>query len=91
MAICKYLDLSTAHMTEADSKLLENNGLPFRVLSDEYGFFVTASNTGNEELKEAGFSDDFLALCEYAFKKDCLSINLDRDAQEIDGLHVNNW
>jgi len=92
MSICKYLDLSTAHITEADSKLLEeDNGLPFRVLSDEFGFFVSSANASDDELKNAGLSDDFTAICNHALEKGCLYINLDSDAEIIDGLHVNNW
>ena len=64
MAILKYLDLSTAHMTEADSNLLTDfNNCFFRVLQDEYGFFVSACNASDKELKEGGFSADFIAVC----------------------------
>lgn len=90
------LHASTAHITQHDAELLEDfkNDLPYRCLSDEYGFIVSTPEEGrpNEDIKNGlKFSDDYIALLRYAAEADCSYVNIDRDADIIDDLNVNDW
>lgn len=92
MSIEKYLDVSTCHITQKDSELLPNDiGLPIRVVLDEYGFFVSVLKDGIDELKDHGFSDDFINVQKHALLNKCTYINLDRDGYIYEHMHQNNW
>lgn len=95
----KYLDASTGHITERDSSVLQDNhDLGIRVLPDEYGFFISLAAFKDEETKKEVtrrasevLSYAFFQLVEYAVENGCDYINLDRDADLIDGLPSFDW
>jgi hypothetical protein len=99
MPIKKYLDLSTAHMTEADNELLAckvSDG-SLIVTEHSYGYWVhvpqNPSSPGVEvsTFKDQGFSEDFCKAMAYAYQNDCWWINFDRDAPIEEELNTHEW
>jgi hypothetical protein len=101
-----YLDASTAHITQDDDTRLRawaalepedsKGSAPSRTIGHAYGYFVHVAldETAEEhdsDAREAGMSDGFFALMKYARQHGCCWINLDRDADQIDGLPTFNW
>lgn len=93
MAICKYLDLSTAHITYGDNmRLTSGGGVGVRCCSHDHGFIVFInSEYAREDIEASGLSIDFLNVYLYAIKNGCDLVNFDSDGEIIDGLAVNNW
>ena len=96
MSIQKFLDLSTGHLPVSDRERLDqlkNRDLPFRVFSHEYGWNIWLNGSGAQfnmnivSLSEVyGFSNALGNILRHAFVLGCWMINLDRDAERIDGL-----
>lgn len=97
------LDLSTAHITESDSRLLSveaafNDVPSLRVVPFEYGFYLTIISDLKEfladdksALREAGLSDAFIKILEKAAAHEINFIILDRDGGCDDELEVFEW
>jgi hypothetical protein len=50
--VMRILDVSTSHITEGDAQSLEtlsrDDGAPFRIMRDEYGFLVSTIEDGED-------------------------------------------
>lgn len=92
-----YLDASTAHLPQSERDLLENAGrreerglppdnLP-RIISHRYGWWVHVNLESDFE-DERDYTDlpAFAALVAHAQSLGCGWINVDADADQIDGL-----
>lgn len=100
MSINKFLDLSTAYITEEDSHKLHEKRISLpHVITHKYGYFVhvtldkaEAANTVLQLTKD-GFSKAFIDLYQYAVENECWWINFDMIAeQEEDGrFPVFDW
>ena len=91
--ICKYLDCSTAHITDNDAQLLELDAKCLPALAPtlvvyQYteGFFVFVPDLSGNKLEEhkkncqdAGYSTHLLNLLDIARQYDCIFLRLDRD------------
>lgn len=97
----KYLDCSTAHITEEDSIILKedyrNDGfVPISVANYIYGFIIFLPDLSQiekdlEEIIKRGYSTDFIALMRYANQQGATLVVLDQDGSMIPGLHINDW
>lgn len=95
----KFLDLSTAHMTETDSKILEMQPKSMTVISYEEGFFVytgprdCAGDTNEfiEDMEGNALSDAFQKVMLYARDLDCAYVCFDRDAGQHPDFEVFDW
>lgn len=96
------LDISTGHITENDTVLLEKDdcpitGYPFGPKDDPYGHivYINESKAGFENsmklAKKYGFSEAFIKICEAArLKLKCAYVRFDRDGALYD-LPTFNW
>lgn len=99
MAVQKFLDLSTAHITRSDAEHLDASGRHSLIVypTGEYGWFIHAPSDNAEwiELREralrTGFSEAFVALLEKARAESCWFLRLDCDADEDPTLPVFSW
>lgn len=107
MAVQKFLDASTRHITQQDNTLLlglrgdtstlDGSLFPIRVIPHTYGWWVNVTSEPGEldeyirELTAAGMSEAFCTLLRYARERECWWINLDRDAEELDDLPTFDW
>lgn len=92
MTIYKFLDASTGYVTEDDMNRLSDSGL-YCIADYEEGAFVhlPAIRTNGEFddpewrrlVREAGYSERFCDLMEYARTQGCAYIRLDRDGDEV--------
>ncbi|MGG5823895.1 hypothetical protein [Falsiroseomonas sp. HW251] len=68
---------------------------PFRIIEHGWGFIVDAYaedfREASEEALALGFSERFLALLDYARRQGCRWVNLDFDADSIEGLESGDW
>jgi hypothetical protein len=91
-----YFDLSTGHLRVGDSDLLEGIGssaivgtVPLLAHSTEHGYVVDMSFVRSDsELREFGFSDDFVALVAHARANDAAFIDFDQDADYEPGFKI---
>jgi len=95
------LDISTGHITQKDTELLEQNdcpvsGYPYGPKDDAYGHLVHLTNSpGDFEIemssaKKYGFSDAFIKVCKVARAKSCDYVRFDRDGAVYD-LPTFDW
>jgi hypothetical protein len=100
MAVRRYLDASTAHITEQDDKLLREgvSGVIYYELSGG-GYLIWVSPKEHpdmsaeldKQVKRAGLSDAFLGLIRYARQNWCDYIKLDGNGMKIEELPTFNW
>lgn len=74
------------------------NAAPYRTIGHTYGYFVHVPQGEAIERRQTervaraeGLSDAFFALQQYAREHGCWWINLDRDADLIEGLPSFTW
>lgn len=98
MAIHKYLDASTAHITKEDNALLQqtetSKDVPgCFVYPYDCGYFISvySDSPSAEEMEESGFSNSFFTLLEYARERECSVLRLDGDGDEIETIPTHNW
>ena len=99
MAIQKFLNLSTAHITRADADALDATGRHSLIVypTGEYGWFIHAPSEESDWLEvrdralKAAFSNAFVALLEKARAEGCWFLRLDCDADEDPTLPVFSW
>ena len=94
--ILRVLELSTAHITHADSDLLSKSGdLPFTCYDLEYGSLLYCGEpeeAGREhDIAQAGFSAAFLLMVRMAWKHGCAWIRLDCDSFVYTDLPTFKW
>ena len=99
--IFAYLDLSTAHTTQATSQLLaeisteercHRNWPAMTVAPYEYGCFVTVpdlAETPNERLMT--LPQDLALVLIHARGQGCTVVRFDSGADVIDGIPFHNW
>ena len=87
MAIQKYLDASTAQLSDEDVLLLnsEHYKFPARVIAHEYGWWISVPDQEiisdrTIQMKKDGCSSPFVKLFLIASNAGCWWINLDMDA-----------
>jgi hypothetical protein len=90
-----YLDASTAHITEEDSRVLENLADGEWYISREYGWWVwidVDNETKQQQtLRDLGLSESFINLVRYAADNYCWWLLLDQDGTNIDPLPLHDW
>lgn len=101
MAVYKYLDCSTAHITQRDNALLANiagnpdsHGLRVMDYGEGFIFFVPGKDFLEDYIKEArdeGLSKYFTALIKHASKKGCYKLVIDCDGDDLRGFKKHNW
>ena len=92
MSFHKYMDASTRYITKEDNAILEADvDCPVSLYEYEYGYFVHTGGFTDKEVKEAGFSDEFLALLTYAADNDCWFLRLDADGDDTLDFPTFEW
>ena len=103
MPVFHYLDLSTAHLTEAEmhavtARLVELDNESPRVIVHDYGAWVNvweaahlASEHAESTAEIATRYPNLSACLEVARYLDCNWINFDRDADTHEGLPTYDW
>lgn len=94
----KYLDISTGHITKADSEWLgtyadqkhsiEGVGFPYRY---DCGFFIAVCEPDENEPINCNFSNLFGNVVNYARINGCALIRLDADGPLVETLEVCDW
>jgi len=91
----KVADISTAHITKEDARLLhEMNSCgeaPSYYELDEYGWLVNVDPADWAPMKELGYSNTFVALLMRAKMEGCSYLRLDRDGPVVDELPSFDW
>lgn len=84
------LELSTGHMTHADSEMLLEE-TEFSCGNYEYGCYLHLPSDGNEGLER--YSSSFMKVLAYARKRSCQFICFDCDANVLSSseLDRNEW
>jgi hypothetical protein len=106
MPFQKILDLSTAHMTSKDNKILQNymdSPAAIRSLiaySYEYGWTISTSLMLNgavdrdehlAKVRKEGFSEAFIKILTHAADNGAVLVRLDRDGDLEPGLPSFDW
>lgn len=102
MPIRNLLDVTTGHLKKQDREALQHladtqkteNWPSPHVYEQEYGWYVSAGvmygedddKEGQERLREAGFSEEFVALLTYAKENDVAMVNFDADGEPEPGF-----
>jgi len=100
-----FLDANTAHIGRKDEEALSDwaaassddhrGAAPYRTIAHSYGYFIHVPHDDVEDhedrARDDGISEAFIRLQSYARERGCWWINLDRDADEVEGLPVHEW
>lgn len=99
--IFKVFDASTGHITKKDDELLkgfdDDPMHPCIIYSYAEGYFIfvfydkDSLSEKKEELKEFGFSQEFVNLFEIASKAGCKFLNLDCDGPAYSDIPTFTW
>jgi hypothetical protein len=95
--VFNFLDASTGHITEDDSRLLGMHEDDSLFIRKEFGWWVWIDVTDPEsqdaDLRKMEFSGAFRKLVRYAADNNCFWLNLDGDGAIIlgEGLPYNPW
>ena len=84
----KYLDISTAHLTQGTFGKLNSMHLPYAYNYDE-GVFITVPS--KNVIGTIIMPDDLRIVLQYAWDNDIDLIRMDRDAEVCDDLPVYEW
>jgi len=91
--ITRVLTISTAHHSELDNELMDDNPDVATFLGE--GHIVYVPQVGLDEyletLKHYGFSKAFRNILEAAHKNQCTHVRFDCDATVLDGFPTYNW
>jgi hypothetical protein len=99
MAIYNFMDISTGHLTDGDVELLNQEDLPFNVMTYEYGWIVSTTSlmsveSADESIKEmsaAGLSKEFIEAARTAGQRGCWLLRFDADADLEEGLPIGGY
>lgn len=92
LEIRKVLVCSTAHVTEATSKWLDSDDCQIACYKYEYGWFLPILVGLDPWADMPGkIPDELRGLYATAIKNECSMVQLDCDADEIDGLPTWEW
>lgn len=87
----KFVEFSSAHITEKDSQLLDEDET-FGLVCHRYGYGYFIFNDIQESvLRDVGFSEAFINLFKEATKEGCWWIRLDSIAKVYDDLPTFDW
>lgn len=84
-----YMDCSTAHLTEATRRWLEERGpadVPGTMLTGEYGWFIYANDPEVEMCDGTGWPEDLKVVLRYATEKGARYVLFDQDGPVTDML-----
>lgn len=88
MEIAKMLIASTAHVTDQERCVLDDNGYS----RGEYGWLIYVGEPGAGVLPELDILSEGLNAAVLAARKaDCRYLMLDRDGDELPGVSVYEW
>lgn len=102
-AISQYLDLSSAHLPQAEMHLLsdawdsefDTDSLPTRVIPHAYGAWVWVQDDDaheqDDQFTEDGRFPHLLTVIRFARERDCHWVNFDRDGLRIPQLPSWEW
>jgi hypothetical protein len=99
-AIKKFLDISTAHITEKDGALLRKFEPDFSLLmiveNTETASRVICADDPNsvhaiQVLRTMGFSINFIRILQEAHKMDCYFVSFDGDGTLVPDLETFDW
>jgi hypothetical protein len=96
MAVYSYLDISTAHLTEAEMNavsgrlVLEVDKTP-RVIVHEYGAWVNVLSDEQADVELVAAYPNLAACLKRARELGCLWINFDQDAAHDPALPTYEW
>lgn len=90
--IHRYLDLSTAHLTQEtfDRLHILRYNLGCTISRHRYGFMMTLPESFDLSVSTDGFAD-LAKVFAYARSKDCSLVSFDADGPKIDDLPVYEW
>lgn len=105
MSLLVYLDLSTAHVSDATATLLDgfDRGLCTERLREldwpamtiapyDCGWFISVPDIDHVDVQQFNsMPDDLRAVLTHAFEQGAMLVRFDRDADFIDGLPVYEW
>ena len=102
MPVLKYLECSTAHLTERDNELLQirhDCDLETTIIEDEYGYWIytlldsptTWRDSFSQQAQSLGLSREFLTLLAHARQLHCKWLRLDQDADPLPELPKFEW
>ncbi|MEX6509193.1 hypothetical protein [Jiella sp. M17.18] len=100
MNILRFLDISTAHLTNGDVELLDSgDDLPIDNMAYEHGWIVSTATLMDEEtrdevateLRTAGFSEAFIAAAIAAGRNECWLLRFEADADVEESLPVGGY
>lgn len=98
MAIYKYLDASTGHITKEDNALLQQTSTSEEIpgcyaYPYDCGYFISVypDSPTEEEKKESGLSENFFKIVEHARKNNCFILRLDAEGNELEGFDLIDW
>lgn len=86
--IGKFLEISTAHISESTAKILKKYCPPF-IRRYEHGFFITIPS--EDLIDNVALPDELINIIKYAWKNDIQMIILDSDAEIVDDLLAYEW
>lgn len=92
--IYKTIVISTAHITENDSLILESiQDKPWisRLAVDKFDYGYYVSGTISDLGEPLGFSEALLNLLSLTTKEDCLYLKIDRDGPIYNDLPIFEW
>ena len=88
----KMLDISTAHVTEHDTELLNNDDTPIVAYKYEFGHFVCINDELTiKELLDYGYTQEFCTIVGIALENECSLIKLDGDGIIYQDLKTFEW
>lgn len=95
----KYLDCSTAHITEQDDDLLRSSPSGLIIHQLEYGYLVYVAPEGAAEVvdeqrdhaRAIGLSESFIKVIDYARNQGCGWVKFDANAMYVPYLDTHNW
>lgn len=92
LEIDRILTLSTGHVTESTSELLNNDGIPGLIVypKDAYGWFILCSEEEKTD-EPITIPDDLTEVIKFAIANDCTWLCLDRDGYFTDKLPKYEW
>ena len=93
MSLRTFLDLSTAHLTYVDVELIEAEAVPMTCMTYDYGWIISTASLIDAvereqrvaQLREIGFSEEFIALAVHAGKMGSWLLRFD-SSEEINPM-----
>ena len=92
LEISTMLTVGSCCITEKDSNLLECDEQPDLFLYPyTYGWFISIHEYCKDNLLKMGYSEDFCKLLDLAKSEGCKILQIDQDADPVEGLATFEW